>query len=356
MLKILHIAPFNVAGVPITFVKAERELGFFSRLITLAPHPYDYKEDICLNLPFADLSRFFWIKEMFTPKQRLQVGNVHHIPGSIPLKWHPGSVEKWLIRLREVFWVGKIRRMQNEIDFWNYDVYQLDGGLEFFRDGRTVQKLKLLGKKIISCYTGSDLRVRGVIPEIDNLSDVNVTVEFDHVYFHPNIHHVFFPFLPEKFQISEIKTSGILRIGHAPSNRQAKGTDKILASLELLKKDFPIEIVLIEDLSYKKALEIKQSCDLFVDQIGDLGYGINALEALAMGIPTATSLVRGFAKAYPDHPFIDISDEKIGEKLVPFLKNPQLRMERARAGRAWLEKYHDARKVVRRIHELAGIE
>lgn len=355
MVRILHIAPFNVAGVPMTFVKAERELGFFSRLVTLAPHPYGYEEDICLNLPFSDLSRYFWIKKLLTPAKRLQVENVHQIPDEIPLRWRPSRSEKALIGFREMLWDRKIKRLQNEIDFWNYDVYQLDGGLEFYRNGRTVRKLKSQGKKIISCYTGSDLRVRGVIPEIDEESDVNVTVEFDHIYFHPNIHHVFFPFLPEKFHFSQKQNSGALRIGHAPSNRQAKGTDKILKALENLRKNFPIEIVLIEGLSYKEALQEKQTCALFVDQIGDLGYGINALEALAMGIPTATSLVKGFSEAYPDHPFIDISDEKIEEKLYPFLKDPNLREKRALEGRRWLENYHDARKVVRRIHEFAGI-
>jgi len=355
LIKILHIAPFNVAGVPMTFVKAERELGFFSRLVTLAPHPFDYEEDICLNLPFSDLSRYFWIKKLLTPAQRLRVENIHRIPDEIPLRWRPGTGEKWLIAFREKLWAGKIKRLLEEIDFWNYDVYQLDGGLEFFRNGRTVRQLRKMGKKIVCCYTGSDLRVRGIIPEIDESADVTVTVEFDHIYYHPNIYHVFFPFLPEKFRFSENPNSKTLRIGHAPSNRQAKGTDKILKSLENLRNEFPIEIVLIEGLSYKEALNVKQTCDLFVDQIGDLGYGMNALEALAMGIPTATSLVKGFAQAYPDHPFIDISDEKIEEKLRPFLKNSGLRKEKAVQGRRWLETHHDARKVVRRIHELARI-
>ncbi len=355
MIRILHIAPFNVAGVPMTFVKAERELGFFSRLVTLASHPFGYEEDLCLNLPFSDLSQYFWIKRLLTPAQRLRVENIHRIPDEIPIRWRPSTGEKWLISFREGLWSRRINRLLKEIDFWNYDVYQLDGGLEFFRDGRTVRQIKAMGKKIICCYTGSDLRVRGVIPEIDERTDVTVTVEFDHLYYHPNIHHVFFPLLPEKFHFSKKQTSGTLRIGHAPSNRQAKGTDKILESLENLKREFPIEIVLIEGLNYKEALNLKQTCDLFVDQIGDLGYGINALEALAMGIPTATSLVRGFAEAYPDHPFIDISDEQIEEKLRPFLRDSELRSTKAVQGRRWLETHHDARKVVRRIHMLAGI-
>ncbi|RKY83642.1 hypothetical protein DRQ09_09770, partial [candidate division KSB1 bacterium] len=51
-MKILHIAPFNIAGIPLTFVKAEKKLGFHSRLITLGKEKQNREKDICLNLPF----------------------------------------------------------------------------------------------------------------------------------------------------------------------------------------------------------------------------------------------------------------------------------------------------------------
>ncbi len=356
-MRILHIAPFNVAGVPISFVQAERQLGHESRLVTLASHPYGYEEDICLDLPFADLSSLHFVKRLFSAPEKLVVTNTHNIPEKIPLQWRPhGLAEKWLVAFREFLWKPAVRRLQDEIDFWNFDVYQLDGGLEFFRDGRTVRRLKELGKKVVVCYTGSDLRVRGVLPEIDRLADVTVTVEFDHVFFHPNIHPVLFPFFPEKFKPIQPRDRYPVRIGHAPSHRAAKGTDQILQELEELKKQMSIEIVLIEGLPYERALKLKQSCDLFVDQIGALGYGINALEALAFGIPVATSLVKGFAEKFPDHPFIDVTDGRIAEKLRPFVEDVSLRAVIGDRGRRWLERVHDTRQVVQRIHRLIGVE
>ena len=356
-MKILHIAPFNVAGVPIAFVRAERQLGHESRLITLAHHPYGYEEDICLDLPFADLTSLNFVKRLFSSPDKLSVTNIHRIPEKIPLEWRPhGLGEKWLIRFREWLWKPAVRRIQEKIDFWDFDLYQLDGGLEFFRDGRTVRRLKERGKKVVACYTGSDLRVRGVIPEIDRLADVTVSVEFDHIFFHPTVQPVLFPFFPENFRPVEPQHRRPVRIGHAPSNRAAKGTEHILRELHELQKKIPVEIVLIEGLPYEKALELKQTCDLFVDQIGDLGYGINALEALAFGIPVATSLVRGFAEKFPDHPFIDVTDGKIAEKLLPFAEDVTLRAVVGSRGRAWLEKVHDAREVVKRIHKLAGLQ
>ncbi|OQX58944.1 hypothetical protein DRQ00_07290 [candidate division KSB1 bacterium] len=355
-MKILHIAPFNTAGVPLTFVQAERSLGYYSRLVTLARHPYNFPEDICLKLPLLNFYGTNLIKKVVSPKQRLQVGHLHRIPEQIPIQWHPkGAAERLLIRLREKIWQPRIRQFMTQSNFWQFDVYQLDGGLEFYRDGRTVKKLKDLGKKIICCYTGSDLRVRGVIPEIDAAADLNVTVEFDHIYFHPRIHHVFFPFDLEHFVYSKQSHSGKLRIGHAPTQRQAKGSDVIIAVLKKIQQKYPIEIILIEKLSYHQALQLKSTCDIFIDQIGDLGYGINSLEALAMGIPTCSSLVRGFADKYPDHPFVEINADNLESQIIYLIENENYRRRMGEIGREWLRKYHDAVKVVQHIHRLARI-
>ena len=51
-MKILHIAPENFAGVPLTIVKAERELGHYSRLITFYKSS-GFEQDINLDLPFV---------------------------------------------------------------------------------------------------------------------------------------------------------------------------------------------------------------------------------------------------------------------------------------------------------------
>ena len=356
MKRILHIAPFNTANVPYTLMQAERELGYDSRLITLGENPYGLPEDICLRLPFLRSRAVLGVKRAVTPADRLHVDNVHRIPPQIPRVWQPGNwLERKLIQLREALWRPKIRKALVEVDIGSVDVVELDGGLEFYRDGRLVRRLKEMGKKIICCYTGSDLRVRGVIPEIDRIADVNVTVEFDHIYFHPNIHHVFFPFDVERFSVVNREPRGALRIGHAPTNRAAKGSDRILAELKRLQQYHAIEIVLIENLPYQEALKLKATCDIFVDQIGDLGYGINSLEALAMGIPVATSLVRGFSEHYPDHPFIEVTAQTLAAKLQPLLGDPELRRSIGLKGREWVAKYHDPVKVVKRIHALAGI-
>ncbi len=356
-LKILHIAPFNTSGVPITFVKAERKLGYDSRLVTLGKDSRNYQEDICLHLPFLNSGWVRAAKQVFSHPSKLDINNRTKKLENIPLYWHPnGLPEKALIAFREHFWGKKIRRLFKEIDFWNFDVYQLDGGLEFFRDGRTIQKLKSLGKKVICCYTGSDLRTRGAIPRIDSLADLNVTLEFDHLKLHPDIHHVFFPFDVSQYQTRPEPESKTIRIGHAPTNRRAKGSDVIIAAIKEIQSKHPVELVLIENLSHEESLSRKSGCHIFVDQIGKLGYGLNSLESLAVGIPTCSCMAAGFAEKYSDHPFVIIDEKNIKDQLLALILDKKLRCDFGKKGRSWVQEYHDAGKVVKEIHELAGLK
>ncbi len=352
-MRILHIAPNNIAGVPIAFVRAERALGHESRLVTFVKDARGYEEDICLNLPFLDFAGTLFVKRLVSNPAKLHISNQRARPGQVPLEWQPnGVLEAGLVRLREAIWQPKLQRLFTRIDFWGFDVYQLDGGLEFYRDGRTVKALRQRGKKIVCCYTGSDLRTRGVIPAVDQNSQVNVTLEFDHLKLHPNIHHVPFPFEVDQFEIRSKESQTGLRIGHAPTNRAAKGSDIIIRTINELQQEVPIELVLIENVSHRQSIALKQTCHIFVDQVGDLGYGLNSLEALAMGIATCSSLPEDFEKLYPDHPFIAVDPRNLKSQLLRLIQNPDRRAKLASTSRQWVEKRHDSRNVVRKVHAL----
>lgn len=356
-LKILHIAPTNTSGVPGELVRAERALGHESRLVTLFRDRRGYFEDICLDLPFIDFSGTRWVKRRVSAPARLQVSNRLRIPGEIPPVWQPHSAaERLLVQLRDRIWRPRIRAAIAAHRLDNFDVYQLDGGLDLTRQPAFIPEMHRNGRKIICCYTGSDLRTRGVIPEIDGISDLVVSVEFDHLALHPRLHHVCFPFDCGRFRPRPARLAGARpRVGHAPTSRAAKGSAEIVPLLRQLSKERNVEIALIENLPYETAVALKGSCDLFVDQIGDLGYGINSLEALAMGIPALSCLAAGFANAYPDHPFIEIQAETLRSALEAALEAADGGRSRGQAGREWVACHHDSRQVVQRIHKLADL-
>jgi len=354
-LKIIHIAPVNTAGVPYAFMDAERRLGHDSRLVTFHRHPNNFPEDICLDLPFFTFPGITGVKKVLHHnKAPVQTHQFQSRISGYPPTWRPSnSIERLLIRLRETSWKYKLTKFIDEIDLYSFDIVQLDGGLDFYRDARLVQSLKEQGKTIVCCYTGSDLRIRGVIPAIDQLADLNITVEFDHLKLHPHIHHVFFPFRWEDMPTRNVaSSSGKVVIGHAPTNRAAKGSDIIIGQVNSLIHEYPIELMLIENMPYQDALRLKSNCDIFIDQIGNLGYGINSLEALAMGIPTCSCLAPGFEEMYPDHPFVTVDEMNLKSKLAELIQHKELRVKKGAYGKKWVTTHHDSLKVTQKIHKL----
>jgi len=349
-MRILHVAPFNTAGVPFTLVRAEKALGYDSRLITLAPHPYNYPEDICLNLPFITTPGLSAAKKIIrfrsSPKKEHRV--------TLPPFIVQGKAEKLLYDLRDRIWDMKIRAREDSLDMDSFDLYELDGGMGLLRNARYVKKWKQLGKSVIAVYLGSDLRTRGVFRDIHERSSCNFTVEYDHINLYPGIHHIPFPFDFTHFHYSADSARQPVVIGHAPSNRQQKGTEIILKTLCSLQKRFSFELLLIENVPYRRALELKSACGLFIDQLSGLGYGVNSVESLAMGIPTFSSLEPHFKEKYPDSPLIGVTPETLGSALIPYLKSPELRVKQGKLSREWVREVHDVRRVVMHIHKVVS--
>jgi len=110
----------------------------------------------------------------------------------------------------------------------------------------------------------------------------------------------------------------VIRIGHSPSHRGKKGTDTIvIPAIEKLKsKGFNVELVLIEGVSNRECIEIKQSCHLFFDQAVIPAYGMSAVEAISVGIPLITYLpefVRKRDDRMRDCPIICLEEPSIKE-------------------------------------------
>ena len=99
-MKILHIAPFNIANVPFTFVRAEQELGHESRLVTFAKNPRGFPEDICLNLPFVNFKGFTYFKRLIAGKSKIEVTNIQPELTRLPPTWQPNQLAKLLVKIR----------------------------------------------------------------------------------------------------------------------------------------------------------------------------------------------------------------------------------------------------------------
>jgi hypothetical protein len=348
--KVLHFAAENFARVPANLVAAERSLGHESLLATLIPSAQGFRdEDVCLNAPFVRFPAAGFLKRrMSQAETRPARGRRDAAAG--PVRWAPsGPAAEVLFRLRDRIWMPAVRRFFRSVRPETFDGLVLDGGLGFLRTDPFVPALKAAGLRIAAGYYGSDFRTRGVIPAIDRLADYRFTFEFDHTLLDPTLDFLPYPFRLPEFERRPGPEGDRVRIGHSPTNRAIKGTDDILRQLGLLAETHPVDVVLIQGLPHSEALAVKSTCDIFVDTLGELGYGVSGLEAMAMGIPTAAEILPDFESRLGGHPFIPVTAVTLARTLAPYVESEALRRKRGEESRVWVESFHNPLRVASHI-------
>jgi len=339
MKKILHIASENYAGVPFALVKTERLAGIQSDIVTLMPSKHGHPQEQSLKLPFFTGRIVDFLR--FGSGSSQSLDNTRYTGDKIPPVWNPSNWAKILFNLRDFIWTHTLSRHSLPESLENYDTLVLDGGIGLLRSGKHILNWNQRSDNLITVYYGSELRKRGVIPQIDKAAKYVFTFEFDHTLIHPRARFMFYPFFCDEMPVRNKISDGKIRIGHSPTKRSTKGTDIIVAILEKICKKFPhVEIIVIENLPYREALREKSKLDIFIDQLGELGYGISGLEAMAMGIPVATEIMPDFDSFLGEHPFIKIDAKTLEMEIIKFLENPDLRIEFGERGLNWLKKYH----------------
>lgn len=147
-----------------------------------------------------------------------------------------------------------------------------------------------------------------------------------------------------------------LVFAHAPSNRKVKGTDLILAALaELAAEGYLFDVDLIEGVGNTEALERYAQADVMIDQLYAGWYGGLALEAMAMGKPVVVYLRDSDLRFLPPQmreqlPFFRATPDSVKEVLRGIVEMPRAELaERARASRAYAERWHDPVAITTRI-------
>ncbi|MBU2492585.1 MAG: hypothetical protein KJ571_08180 [Bacteroidetes bacterium] len=351
MLKILHIAPQNYAGVPYGFYQMHNACGDHSRLITLHKNQFDLPEDVNLNLPLPNfnLAKLWRRKKLETRELERKT--------SAPYFEFKNAFEKYYFVINDFFRKSKVDDIIDKLQLNDFDIIHYDAGLDFFRNSSQALKWKHQGKKIVCCYYGSDLRTRGVIKELDEISDLNITSEFDHLALKKDLKYIFYPYDTSELPQREINNSGKIRIVHSPTNRKFKGTELIISVIDKLKKQKNIDFILLEKLPRHEVLNIKKSCDICIDQVGGTmggtGYGKAGIETLGMGIPTITNMTDDYNEWLPENPFVVANNEvQLYQRLIELIEDQNLRDELGAKGKLWVNKYHGFESVNNRLYEL----
>lgn len=355
MKRILHIAAENFAGVPYDFMQMHNQYGDYSRLITQYRSGLSFQEDICLDFPVpkSNLAKI-WRRKKISDTSKPNIPNLK----TSEFYFRPKNLlEQIYFQMSDLLRSGKIAKVINDFALETFDIIHYDGGLDFFRDSRLAKEWKKRGKKIVCCYFGSDLRARGLIKEMNEISDLNITSEFDHLALKSDIHYLFYPYniseLPAKRENNEKK----IKIVHSPTNRMFKGTDLIIGVIEKIKKIRDIEFFLLEKMERQRVLEIKSGSDICIDQVGGklggTGYGKAGLETLGMGIPTITNMTDDYKNWFPENPFIVANNgDELFERLIELIDSKDYRNKVGEESKKWVTKYHGYEAVNRNLHKL----
>jgi hypothetical protein len=140
---------------------------------------------------------------------------------------------------------------------------------------------------------------------------------------------------------------------HSPTAPITKGTTAVLKAIEHLRPKLRFEFQLIQGVPRHWALEFVRRADIFLDQfvLGD--RGIAALEAMAFGKPVICYLKPSLVEQYPpDLPIVNASQDNLAEVIAALIQDGPRRNDLGRQGRAYVERQHDAAKIVPRLVEV----
>ena len=139
-----------------------------------------------------------------------------------------------------------------------------------------------------------------------------------------------------------------LIITHSPNHRVVKGTAFVIQSIEILMNEgLPVELRLLENKPNSEVLKtLAEESDLHIDQLFFDGYGLSALEAMALGIPTIGNFsgqVREFFNRWSfasECPMIIANEETLVGVIRELALNRELLKEISEDSMKYVEKYH----------------
>jgi glycosyltransferase involved in cell wall biosynthesis len=234
------------------------------------------------------------------------------------------------------------------------DIFHFYFGLTLVPKSVQFPLLRLLGKRSVMLFLGSD--IRGKPPEElawSARAGARVVGSYDAVRWVPDAHVI-----PPGIDVRSIEPappSDRARpvVLHAPSSRARKGTEHVVAACAQLD----VELEIVEGLDHREAFERYRRADIVVDQLNAGWYGVFAIEAMALGKPVVTFLhdeaVRKTEKAFGiGVPIVNATKETLRDALRPLVDSPEERVRIGAASRAYAEEVHDVERMTDRLLDL----
>ena len=243
-LRVLH-CPVNLAGVGWTNVRALRRKGVDARLLLYARIPSRPDEfDIYVERP-------------------------------------KGLWRRQLVQLRTLAAVLP-----------ETDIFHFYFGLTLVPKKLQFPILRATRRKSVFHFLGADIRETPREKLGYGLkADARIVGSYAALRFVPFDAHVLPPGIEvHRYEPAPPSESDVIRIVHAPSNKEKKGTEFVVKAVEDLKKRYSVELDVVHGVRNEDALARYRRADIIVDQLLRDWHGVFAIEAMALGKPVVTSL------------------------------------------------------------------
>lgn len=331
-LKILHV-PLDVSGQMGTLSRAQQKLGSYSRSCNYINDLYKYRCDESLNLEQLNnvFQKSFRINKFFIEAiSKFSVFHFHF--GESMLPWH--------FDLPILKFLGKKMVMH----YWGSDVRQLSIArrknkyvrVKLDNEKHIINRIKHIAKYIKTAIVEDYELIEYIHDYFNRVAVIRQAVDLEK----------FIPIFPSKDCIKPI-------IVHAPTDSNLKGTEYVIAAIDKLKGEYPLEFILIQGISHEQATSIYKKADIIIDQLLIGSYGIFATEAMALGKPVICYIRDDLKSTYPeDLPIVSANPDNIYEELKILVGNPELRENLGFRGRNYVEKYHDSLLIARQLLDL----
>lgn len=229
------------------------------------------------------------------------------------------------------------------------DVFHFVFGLTLVPQSLQFPILRAFGKKAVFHYLGSD--IRGKTPAqlaFGKKANAEIVGSYDAIRWVPEA-----VVIPPGIDVAGIVPTPPLPprtrpvVVHAPSSRERKGTEHVIAACARLDVDLEI----VEGLHHAEAFERYRNADIIVDQLNAGWYGLFAIECMALGKPVVTFLHDEAADRTQEAfgvrvPLVNASKDTLEQRLAELIAlGPEGRAEIGSASRAYVERVHDLGRV-----------
>ncbi len=364
-MKILHL-PTSVGGNAWGLSRGERALGLDSSVLVLAQNWLNYPSDINLNLQDVSsgvgkamklLSAFLTVRKKY--------GVLHFNFGRSLFSFPYHSIPR----------LPSFLKYFNHLDISFYPetarLFVTYNGCDARQKRPTVQRTATAACHNENCSGG--ICNSGRLDEFKRYGIGKMGRHVNHVwalnpdllYFLPKEKSSFLPYatIGDGLEPSPPKLGKKLKIIHAPTNKEAKGSDDILSALQDVQKTHAeyLDVRLIENVPHAQALKMYREADLVIDQILIGWYGGFAVEVMKMGKPVISRIAKEDLHFLPAKMADDVQETIINaekgtlrETLIRCIEDRAFLKRRAEASLEYACAWHDPKYVASLTREKYG--